>query len=515
MEKLKFTVENAEILKSDKSSKFAFLKVDFFASGMNRHNLFVSEETLNRTSESILNCPLVWKYDPRLDDVGTHDKDETICGFVPPDSPIESRRLEDGRLMLSTVACIWKRYTGELLSFFKRDKNEKPVSVEIEVDDIGKNADGIKELRDFTYEAITILGTFVTPAIPGAKSEVLSFAELKEEYENESLIIVPEKVKSSIRKSLESISMGRFATSMKIQYANFLMKSEALTDEEIKNLHKKLLEEQSEPFSFSLLGGDESLAWVTSYLKKRELKMTTEIDVKNLTKPEDLEEVVIDSTEETLLMADDYKTEEDKETPSDEEKESPEKEKKEEEKGTEKKFEFPKNFNLGTMAKFFADDENEPEEAEGEEEMCKMAAAECEKGEFADPTVVMGGMYAQMCKMARAMCRMSKDEKVYMSELEALRKFKASVEEEKMAFEVSKTIEELSAKVIIPAEVKEEMLARSKDYSLENLDSWKTYCKAVSFEFALKDTNTKNDVVKIGLSDVNNGKSTGRKSLWS
>ena len=177
-----FAIEDAKIIEENPNSKFAIVELDFFASGQNLHNLYVSEETLLRTADTIKNCPLVWKYSKTLDDIYTHDKDETVCGFVPETSEIKSRKLPDGRTMLSTISYVWKRYTGQLLDIFKRDGGKKPVSVEMIVYDIKRLPNGTKELTDFKYEGITILGSFVTPAIPLAAAKVLSFSELEKEY---------------------------------------------------------------------------------------------------------------------------------------------------------------------------------------------------------------------------------------------------------------------------------------------------------------------------------------------
>jgi len=216
--KISFAVDNAEVIDSNKDSNFAVLSLDFFASGPNLHDMIVSERTLLRTADTIKNCPLVWKYDERLDDVYTHDPDEVPCGFVPETSNVTSRVLEDGRTMLSVIAYVWKRYTGELLNFFKRDGGKKPVSVEMIVYDTRELPNNKTEILDFRYEGITILGSFVTPAIPNAEAKVLSFSELKQEYMNDLEKEFPAKyiemgsgafVESPHESTKETVSMNK------------------------------------------------------------------------------------------------------------------------------------------------------------------------------------------------------------------------------------------------------------------------------------------------------------------
>lgn len=217
--KISFAVENVDMIDSNKDSNFAILSLDFFASGENLHDMYVSESTLMSTANTIKNCPIVWAYDERLDDVYTHTPDEVPCGFVPETSTITSRILEDGRTMLSVVAYVWKRYTGELLSFFKRDGGKKPVSVEMIVYNTRKLPNDKLELIDFRYEGITILGSFVTPAIPLAQANVISFADIKNKYiedlENEFpsryIDMSTSKIieKSAILEEKESADMGK------------------------------------------------------------------------------------------------------------------------------------------------------------------------------------------------------------------------------------------------------------------------------------------------------------------
>ena len=87
---------------------------------------------LRDAESSIFRKPIVWAYDRNTNDIGSHDPAEVPCGFVPDDSNIQYKKLQDGRTMMSLTALVWKKYSGALLEFFKRDKDKKPVSVEID-----------------------------------------------------------------------------------------------------------------------------------------------------------------------------------------------------------------------------------------------------------------------------------------------------------------------------------------------------------------------------------------------
>lgn len=175
--KISFAVEDVRVIDERNDSQFAEVEIDVFASGLNKHDLYISTDNLKRTAKTILLKPLVFIYDRMFDDIGSHDINEVPGGFVPSDTPITFRELPDGRTMMTVFGRIWKRYSGDLLSFFKRDGNLKPVSVEMEVYETKERKDGLTEIIDFCYTAVTILGSLVTPAIPGAQMSVVKFAE--------------------------------------------------------------------------------------------------------------------------------------------------------------------------------------------------------------------------------------------------------------------------------------------------------------------------------------------------
>ena len=516
VKKLSFSIENAEMIDENPNSSFAVLSLDFFASGENLHDMYVSEDTLQRTANTIKNCPLVWLYDRTLDDIGTHDKAESPCGFVPESSEIKSRILEDGRTMLSTIAYVWKKYTGEFLNFFKRDGGVKPVSVEMSVYNTTNMANGFTELLDYKFEAITVLGTFVSPAIPLANATVLSFSKeyetlVKKEFSNSQYpvidFIIPEKVKSNSKKALsENKNKGN---SVSVSMAKFISNNTTATPEIVRYIAGNI--KRKDPLAFSLMGGKESAEWSEKILAEMNesenltqklftdngstlVKNTVEMEMTMDKKEDEVKEMAVDTAKEEKV-----------ETPAQEKAESPADEKKEKEAGIEKKFEFPKNFDMDKMSALFADDE---------EEEIKMAKEEIKKGEFAKPDVVMSGMFARMCKMAELVAKMAEDSKVYMSENEQLKKFKSDVEDQQKRFAVERTMKELSDKVALSPEAKEEMITESEKYSFANIEAWETFCKAKSFEFALKEKEGKSDVIKIGMPFAGVSKKT-KDDLWA
>ena len=310
MEKISFSVENIKTINENPDSNFAILSLDFFASGMNRHEMYVSEETLLRTADTIKNCPLIWKYDRERDDAYTHDDEEIPCGFVPDSSMVKTKKLKDGRIMLSAIAYVWKRYTGELLNIFRRDGGKKSISVEIsayELEDKG----GISELLDFKYEGITVLGERVTPAIPLANATVLSFSEIKKEYDKaveEEFsdtkapdgvdMQIPEEVKNNARKGLELAKEdAKGATSVNLSIGHYLIDNDEISLEKAEYIvgyfsnHKNNSTQRelssSENIANLLFGGNDCKEWaktIISELKEKEEENMAK-EIKEITFP--------------------------------------------------------------------------------------------------------------------------------------------------------------------------------------------------------------------------------------
>ncbi|MDD3323459.1 MAG: hypothetical protein PHS59_18640, partial [Paludibacter sp.] len=178
MKKILFSIENVSEVTESEDPNFCNVSMDVFASGSNLHDMPVPEDVLVDCSETIYDVPIVWKYDSWTDDAGGHDPKEQICGFVGrANNPIKFKRMPDGRLMMSVLGKIWKRYSGKLMDILKRDGGKKSVSVEMEISDFDK----IKsEIKAFAMKAVTIIG--VTPAIPDAELTVLSFSKDRDEY---------------------------------------------------------------------------------------------------------------------------------------------------------------------------------------------------------------------------------------------------------------------------------------------------------------------------------------------
>jgi hypothetical protein len=539
--KLSFAINDIRLEEEIDKSQFAVLSVDAFATGKSAHETIVSEETLRRTANTILLKPFVFAIDKRFDDLAAHEKDEVPGGFVPHNSPIEFKTLEDGRIMMTCRVLVWKRYSGKLLEYFSRDGNRKSVSVEIEVVEAQEDpSTGLLEIKDFIYNAITALGDLIRPAIPNAEA-VLQFSQefeqAKQEYELEFGkyedidFTIPKKIKRAAKKALDEYEEnGGVVSPTYLAMARFLVREEKITPEKLRQMSKffnrKNLSEDD--ISFGMFGGKESSKWckmMVEYLddvdskkvsyfesnesslneddlgkkedknfmakKKEETKVEEpeKEEVEMATPEEEKPEPVEEPKEEMAApeQEDEKKPEEEMAAPADEEKPEPKSEEMAAEEPEKKEDEEPEEeFSFG-----FSVDEAMAMMPE-DDEKCSMARGEFAKGKDADGKVMMAGMFAAMQKMA-AKCHAAEEE------MSALKEFKAGIEAQQKQFAVDMTLKELSEKFAIPEETLAEMRSDAEKIEFEGLESWKTSVKAKSVDFAVIGKKDKEDVVRIGL----------------
>ena len=161
---------------------FRKVRIKAFASGENAHTLPVDVAVLKRGAKTIYNAPVIWDYNPYLDDSSTHTPNQTIVGFVPEiDNPIEFVE-ENNKVYLVVNALLWTKYTGRLIHIFERDGFEKDVSIEMDCKCYETDDGDI--INDYYITGITILGEYVNPAIKGCKAEMIEFAEAQDAYNN-------------------------------------------------------------------------------------------------------------------------------------------------------------------------------------------------------------------------------------------------------------------------------------------------------------------------------------------
>ena len=235
----KFSVDNAERIKDINDALFKRLRIKAFATGENAHTLPIQEDVLKRAAKTIYNKPILWKYNPYIEDAMGHEKDEVPCGFVPEseDNPIRFIQ-ENDKTYLLIDALIWTRYSGKLVDIFIRDDMRKDVSIEIHYLQSPESLEDYKpDIEDFVITGITILGEYVNPACKGCEAEMLEFSEDKEKYlknmADSSIIKIDNSKESSVDGKWENPRRKLFNPIIKSKNKSSLLKEAYLVTGEI------------------------------------------------------------------------------------------------------------------------------------------------------------------------------------------------------------------------------------------------------------------------------------------
>lgn len=543
--KMKFAVEDIHLLDDEQidKSQFSLLRVDAFATGKSLHDTFVTEETLRETAKTILQKPFVFEMDSRFDDLGTHSDKEIAGGFVPHNSRLDFKKLDDGRVMLSCDVLIWKRYSNNLIEYFQRDGGKKGVSVEIEVFETREDKEsGLLELCNFAFQAITGLGDLISPAIPNAQAVMAFSKEYEEAYElefgryDDLSFKIPSSVKSAAQQGLELRSkFGRGGTSVGLATARYLVKNDTATPEKVRHIAKyfprhvaiaNLDDKESNGWiAYQLWGGDAGRRWSTSLVKKMneldDKKMSYFADEKNIDENENLQ----NSDEETIVVDNylgiDSQNEGNTETGG-QENNMAEKDEKEKEVVEEKEFNYAELFADEKFAEMFAEVEEDEEDEEREEtEKESYAKAKEEFASGKNPAAVMSAMYSAMKRMSKRfaamkekMAKKDEDNKVYLAENEDLKKRFAEQEEKEKEMAVSDFMKDMSAKVEMSEEQSNEMKEKAKEYSYAQLDAWKNEVKAFAFDFKPKIQNEEDKSIVTYALPFNSFETPQTTNVW-
>ncbi len=494
MNTISFSIDRLELMEATKKSQFARAKVDCFASGNNAHNMPVSKENLKKYADTILGKPLTYVIEkPRFGkkDFGDHDPFQVPMGyFSEVDAEITFRELDDGRLMMSAYANIWKKYAIDALKIFERDGMKKAVSVEMQIIETKDDELGRKEITDFAFSGCTILGSEVNPAIKDASVEILAFSQAKEQ--NEKILAryksidfsIPDsiisKVSSSLAKAKEENINILPATFAKM---NYIIKNKKISPEKVDG-YLTFFNKHKDDLSFSLCGGEESKNWFFSLFKKME----------------DADSVCFSNTE----------TKED--------------EKMEDEKGfeAEVKEEEKEDFALDANAEPAAQVARSEEETEGdkeaiEEEKEEFAESEDEKEakeeekEEEDKEAQMACHSEEMSELKEKFSKLEAEFSVLSEEAKELRAFKENILKQEKLTKVNFTISEVSG--IIP----KERLTELAEFSIgaPDIDVWVNAVKAEAYTYMQKQIQNQDGVLRMAMPDQNNKKPEAKKSLWA
>lgn len=170
-----FSIKDIDLFRDDDNVDFAIAEVYFLSDGNNAQNCPISTEVLKRDAQTALGKPIVAKYHRELKDVGTHELEEVIIGWLPESSEIEFKE-KDGKTFAVGKAVLSKIYATDVYRLFL-DDNERAVSCEFSAHQPNVNYLGEGDIEGFIIRGITVLGKRVSPCVDGADIKIMKFSE--------------------------------------------------------------------------------------------------------------------------------------------------------------------------------------------------------------------------------------------------------------------------------------------------------------------------------------------------
>lgn len=268
---MKFSIDSYEIIADNPS--FMVLEIDIISDKTNKHGTEFIEEDMISSIPHLYNKPIngIIKHGDFSDHAYTKEdaKKQLGLGTIPETNNIKIVE-KDGKKFLRINAIIWKYLYPEASEILRR-RSEVSVSVEIRPLKIEKLPNGVVRIKEWVYEAVTLLGRFVKPAIEGASAKVLKYSS-NEEYFNDTLlkygimidkIIPPNKIlefsNTCLTKEINSIEAIKLIEKMSSEYLTFSdIKEMNYTYDSLEDSVKKSM------------GGDKISNWLNNVISEKE-----------------------------------------------------------------------------------------------------------------------------------------------------------------------------------------------------------------------------------------------------
>lgn len=207
----KFSVDDVQMYREqNEDPDFAVVEIYALAEGNNTHKNSFSREVLERDADTFKGKFIIGKYDKFTKDTESHEIEQSVLGYVPPNEEVEFRMKEvDGveKEFVVVKGLLSKIYAKDVVDMF-RSKNERTVSCEFScsteydeneygkaVDEFGVELNIDNPVLSYHIHGITVLGLHYNPSVAGTEIKVKQFAE-------ESLQSHP------VDKSKEAVDMG-------------------------------------------------------------------------------------------------------------------------------------------------------------------------------------------------------------------------------------------------------------------------------------------------------------------
>lgn len=290
--KLNFVIDNdhVQIIDGD-DSRFAKVMIDVCSTEPNSHGVIFTSNVLEAAVPTLPNMPILAKFNPKTNDVQGHEEDEVSLGaFFNSKEIFVEKKGEHS--YVRAVGYLWRKYkyVNDVLDCLKERNGKASVSMEIEA-----KMDDNKEVKSFVFQGVTILGAAYRPSIPNAQLEVISFSEMKKEYEEHEKEVfvavaekryakidftIPDAVIANATGAMSKLSGASFSLSTgAVGMARYLSSEKKAQPIKVVKMNKYLKKHSQDTFvteepyntayiSWLCYGGKEGMEWTERVMKE-------------------------------------------------------------------------------------------------------------------------------------------------------------------------------------------------------------------------------------------------------
>jgi len=513
LKKVSFGIDNIVLMENENEldNQLAMLELYVCRTGMNSHRMPISFEALEKARPTLVNKFCVADKNYIGSDFTTHTKDEVIIGFFPKENNMRfSEPDSEGNVYLIANVILSKIYASWAYKIFLNRGNERPVSMEIQVYESEIDEDGNEHLLDFSFQGVTILGENVMPASEGSNAKIIKFSKFSEiltdkemrkdykkaldEYKYSKIdFSIPTDVKNIIENELK---INKNISTVDLSFSKYLIKNEKISMTKLNQLTNHFSKFEIQP---NFLGNKICFDWANGLQNQ-----INNIDIVEFESDENSKEKEADIVPEEFVKDEEVKEEDfgcgeakmaDDAEVKEEEKETPAEQAKEEET---KEEDFGSDANVENGANAEINDKNaETDEKLAEENSNMEEAKMAEEVDFAT-------MYTEAMAKVKAL-----EEENF-----ALKAFKAEIDENTKKMAVEQAMFSICEGYEISEEQKNELIAKSVDFSVEEIGNWETYVKVQCFDFPRKVTSATN-FARIDIPATHTNKVPEKaKSVW-
>lgn len=172
-EKIKLSIDKYEVkpLNNDYLSK---VELWVCHNNDNKNGSWFELEDMVRNQNSILRKPLLYAMNSSGDDYLAHEIKLQAGGYIPEIGNDMRYEEKDGRIYFVVSAIVWNIYCPEVVGIFERDEF-KGISMEVEVLNSKMREDGFRQIIDYNYLGVVMLGDDYETGMFDTTANVIGF----------------------------------------------------------------------------------------------------------------------------------------------------------------------------------------------------------------------------------------------------------------------------------------------------------------------------------------------------